>query len=191
MEPAASVGSLQSVLDGFVETVFRLMIDHHHRRVIEVDLTLLQAQALRVLHREPLSTTKLAAELRVSAPAATQLTDRLARKSLIERKSVDGDRRMVLLVLTARGRNLIDGFRQHRNEMFAEALGHLSYADQTEFVSALTTISAAIRENASQPELQTPAASDSWTPGRPVEASNVTTGAIPARAWKRIRMEWD
>jgi DNA-binding MarR family transcriptional regulator len=180
------------VLDGFVESVFRLMIDHHHRRVIEVDLTLLQAQALRVLHREPLSTTKLAAELRVSAPAATQLTDRLARKRLIERKSVDGDRRMVLLVLTARGKDLIDGFRQHRNEMFVEALGHLSEADQTEFVSALTTISAGLRVNASQPELQTRTpASDSRTPVRPVEASKVTAGAIPARAWKRIRMEWD
>lgn len=191
MRSAATIESLQSVLDVFVEAVFRLMIDHHHRRVIEVDLTLLQAQALRVLHREPLSTTKLAAELRVSAPAATQLTDRLARKRLIERKSVDGDRRMVLLVLTARGRDLIDGFRQRRNEMFAEALGHLNEADQTEFVSALATISAALGGNASERESQTPATSDSWTPVRPVEASNVTTGAIPTRAWKRIRMEWD
>ena len=167
------------------------MIDHHHRRVIEVDLTLLQAQALRVLHRGPLSTTKLAAELRVSAPAATQLTDRLTRKRLIERKSVDGDRRMVLLLLTARGKDLIDGFRQHRNEMFAEALGHLNEADQSEFVSALTTISAALKANAPQLELQTSAPSDTGAPVRPVEASNVTTGAIPARAWKRIRMEWD
>jgi DNA-binding MarR family transcriptional regulator len=179
------------VLDGFVETVFRLMIDHHHRRVTEVDLTLLQAQALRVLHREPLSTTKLAAELRVSAPAATQLTDRLTRKRLIERKSVDGDRRMVLLVLTARGKDLIDGFRQHRNKMFAEALGHLSEADQTEFVSALATISAGLGVNASPPELQIPAVSDSWTPVHPVEASKLTAGAIPARVMKRIRMEWD
>jgi len=185
------VESLQSVLDGFVEAVFRLMIDHHHRRVVEVDLTLLQAQALRVLHREPLSTTKLAAELRVSAPAATQLTDRLTRKRLIERKSVDGDRRMVLLVLTPLGKGLIDGFRQHRNEMFADALGHLSEADQTEFVSALTTISAGLSVNATQPELQTPATSDQRTPARPVEASKVSTGAIPARAVKRIRMEWD
>jgi DNA-binding MarR family transcriptional regulator len=179
------------VLDEFVEAVFRLMIDHHHRRVVEVDLTLLQAQALRVLHREPLSTSKLAAELRVSAPAATQLTDRLTRKRLIERKSVDGDRRMVLLVLTARGKDLIDGFRQHRNEMFAEALGYLSGADQTEFIAALTTISAALRVNAAHLQTLTPATGDKRTPVRPVEASNVTTGAIPARAWKRIRMEWD
>jgi DNA-binding MarR family transcriptional regulator len=179
------------VLDGFVEAVFRLMIDHHHRRVIEVDLTLLQAQALRLLHREPLSTTKLAAELRVSAPAATQLTDRLTRKRLIERKSVDGDRRMVSLVLTARGKDLIDGFRHNRNKMFAEALGHLSEADQIEFVSALTTISAGLRVTGLQPELQTFATSDSRTPVRPVEASKERTGANPAREVKRIRMEWD
>jgi hypothetical protein len=98
---------------------------------------------------------------------------------------------MVLLVLTPRGKALIDGFRQHRNEMFAEALGHLSEEDETEFVTALTTISAGLRVNASQPELQAPATNDPQTPVRPIEASKVRTGAIPVRVVKRMRMEWD
>ncbi|HWN99282.1 MAG TPA: MarR family transcriptional regulator, partial [Blastocatellia bacterium] len=97
---AGKIEEAESILDGFVEAMFKVIFEHHHRRVMALELTLPQAQTLRILWREPLSTSRLAAELRISAPAVSQLTDRLARKSLIDRRPVEGDRRMVLLSLT-------------------------------------------------------------------------------------------
>lgn len=188
-----AIEGAEEVLDGFVETVFRLVIEHHHRRVVELDLTLPQAQTLRILRRAPLSTSKLAAELRISAPAVTQLTDRLARKQLIERKPVDGDRRMVLLSLTVRGRGLVDGFRRHRNEVFADALGHLNQSDRAEVIEALRKITGALGAEAPRPEAHEPslAANEVRPPESAAEASNLTAGARPVPMTKRIRMEWD
>lgn len=187
------IDEVQLVLDEFVEGVFRLIIEHHHRRVVELDLTLAQAQILRILRREPLSTGKLAAELRISAPAVTQLTDRLSRKALIDRKPVEGDRRMVLLSLTAPGTALVDGFRRHRNEVFAEALGHLNQSDRNDVVAALRTISWALGAPMSQPTGAEPsvAADAHRPPESPAEASKLTAGPKPAPVTKRIRMEWD
>lgn len=188
-----AIEDAEAVLDGFVEAVFRLIIEHHHRRVVELDLTLSQAQTLRILRRAPLPTCKLAAELRISAPAVTQLTDRLARKQLIERKSVDGDRRMVLLSLTVRGKGLVDGFKLHRNEVFAGALGHLNQSDRAEVIGALRKISWALGAEVSPPEAAEPsrAADKLRPPESAAEASNVTAGARPMPVARRIRMEWD
>jgi len=188
-----AIDEAQLVLDDFVEGVFRLIIEHHHRRVVELDLTLAQAQILRILRREPLSTGKLAVELRISAPAVTQLTDRLTRKALIDRKSVEGDRRRVLLSLTAPGKALVDGFRRHRNEVFAEALGHLNESERTDVLAALRTISWALGAPTSQPKAAEPlvAADPPRPPESLAEASKLTAGAKPAPVTKRIRMEWD
>jgi DNA-binding MarR family transcriptional regulator len=183
----------EAVLDGFVEAVFKLIIDHHHKRVVEVDLTLSQAQTLRILRRAPLSTSKLAAELRISAPAVTQLTDRLARKQLIERSPVDGDRRMVLLSLTVRGKGLVDGFKRGRNEVFAGALGHLSQSDRAEVIDALRKISWVLGAEAFGREtVEPPLVADDLRPSKSAtEASNVRAGVRVVPVAKRIRMEWD
>lgn len=188
-----AIESSEAALDGFVEAVFKLIIEHHHRRVVELDLTWVQAQTLRILRRASLSTSGLAAELRISAPAVTQLTDRLARKQLIERKPVDGDRRMVLLSLTVRGKGFVDGFRRQRNEVFAAALGHLNQSDRAEVIESLRKISWALGAEVSRPESAEPSlvVSKLRPPGSAAEASNVTAGARPVPVARRIRMEWD
>ena len=183
----------EMALDEFVEAVFKLIIDHHHRRVVELDLTLPQAQTLRILRREALSTSGLAAELQISAPAVTQLTDRLSRKALIDRKPVEGDRRKILLVLTPQGKGLVDGFRRHRNQVFASALDHLDQHDPAEVVEALQKIAWALGAQAFRPEMAEPlrAAEPARPPRNRDEASKVTTGARPVAVARRIRMEWD
>ena len=117
--------SLEAVLDDFVEGLFRLMLDHHQGQVGEADLTAVQARALKLLRAAPLPASKLAAALGISAPAMTQLTDRLGRKNLIERRNVKSDRRAVMVALTEQGGHLIDGFRRRRNQVFADTLSRL------------------------------------------------------------------
>jgi putative acetyltransferase len=113
---------IEVVLDDFIEGLFRLMLDHHQAQVGEMDLTLVQAQALKLLDAAPLSTGNLASALGISAPAVTQLTDRLGRKNLIERRTVKTDRRAVIVALTEKGGKVVDGLRKHRNEVFAGTL---------------------------------------------------------------------
>jgi DNA-binding MarR family transcriptional regulator len=129
--------SIEVVLDDFIEGLFRLMLDHHHAQVVEMDLTLVQAQALRLLRSAPLSTSRLAAALGISAPAVTQLTDRLGRKNLIHRQTVKTDRRAVIVALTENGGRVIDGLRKRRNEVFVDMLSQLNDDDRMEVIRAL------------------------------------------------------
>ena len=131
-------------MNGFAETMSRLLIEHQQRELAGLDLTLLQAQVLRVLRRGALPTGQLAAELRISAPAITQLTDRLIRKGLIERRAAANDRRSVLIALSAKGRQLVDQFRRRRSDIFNDAIAGLSEAEQAQVVEALEKVVAAL-----------------------------------------------
>jgi DNA-binding MarR family transcriptional regulator len=137
---------LADVLDGFGEAMSRVMVDQLQKNLAELDLTLPQVQVLRILHRQgtAVPTGKLAQCLRISAPATTQLTDRLIRKGLIERRSSEDDRRAVLVALSGAGRSLIDKFRERRNAIFGAALSQLSEAEQEQVVSSLQKLIAAL-----------------------------------------------
>jgi len=144
---------IEEVLNSFAEVMSALMIDQYQKQIAELDLTLPQAQALRILRRGPVLTGQLACQLRISAPAITQLTDRLIRKGLIERRAVEGDRRCVIVALSEHGRELVDRFRQSRREIFSRALEHLSQSEQEQVVDTLVKVVNALesfeaRENA-------------------------------------------
>lgn len=137
---------IEAVLDRFAETMFRLMLEHQQRQAVEMEMTLPQAQALRLLLGGPRSTGDLAATLRISAPAVTQLTNRLTRKQLIERQAADGDRRSVLIALTERGRQAVESFRERRNTIFSGALAFLDDLDRAQFVLALSKVVVALEQ---------------------------------------------
>jgi DNA-binding MarR family transcriptional regulator len=140
----------EEVLDSFAEVMSRLLIERYQRHLAEIDLTLLQAQVLRALRRGPLLTGQLASELRISAPALTQLTDRLVRKGLIERQTAADDRRCVLIALSAKGRRLVDQFRAQRSDIFNGALAYLSDAEQAQVVKGLSKVIEALERYESQ-----------------------------------------
>ena len=130
----------EKVLNSFAEAMSKLLIEQYQQHLAELDLTLPQAQVLRVLRRGGILTGQLAAELRISAPAITQLTDRLVRKGLIERQAAADDRRCVLVTLSAKGRRLVDQFRKQRSEIFSGALAYLSEAEQARVVEGLSKV---------------------------------------------------
>ena len=148
------------VLDRFVETIFRLMMEHHQKQVNELELTLPQAQVLKLLRQNPLCTGEIAAELAISAPAVTQLADRLARKRLIERRAVDGDRRSVQVALTDRGRRTVDRFRDRRRDIFYGALKSLSGEEQAHLVFALGKVIGALESYEQKAAHERPKASN-------------------------------
>jgi MarR family transcriptional regulator, organic hydroperoxide resistance regulator len=135
---------IEEVLNNFTEVMSALMIDQYQKQIADSDLTLAQAQALRILRRGEVTTGQLGCELRISAPAITQLTDRLVRKGLIERRSAVDDRRCVIVALSTRGRELVDQFRQHRRDIFSSALSHLGEEERRQIVEALVKVVASL-----------------------------------------------
>ncbi|HEX8140984.1 MAG TPA: MarR family transcriptional regulator [Pyrinomonadaceae bacterium] len=142
----ATSAKVLEVMSSFAEVMSRLLLDQHQKQLAELDLTLLQAQVLRLLRRGPVLTGQLAVELGISAPAITQLTDRLMRKQLIERRASAADRRAISIALTAKGKRLVDQFRQRRRDIFNEALKSLDEPEQSQVASAMEKIVAALEE---------------------------------------------
>jgi DNA-binding MarR family transcriptional regulator len=195
----AIIGEAEAVLDRFAEMMFRLMIEHHQKQAIELDLTVPQAQALRVLYRGPLCAAELAIELRISAPAVTQLTNRLTRKHLIERRPVDSDRRSILVALTERGMQAVDRFRERRNIIFGDALAQLDDADRLSIVAALSKMVSALEKFDSESGVENSTSAHrkkivyeeqetQRTAVQPLAASNVNSRNQTGR---RMKMEWD
>lgn len=128
---------IKEILKNFAELMSRLMIDQHQQQIAELDLTLPQTQVLKVLKCGPCPTGHLAAELRISAPAITQLTNRLLRKGLIKRHAAADDRRCVMVTLSAKGQRLINQFCQRRCDILNGALAHLTAAEKACVAEAL------------------------------------------------------
>lgn len=140
-----SPDKVAAILDGFGEAMSRLMVDQFQKHLAELELTLPQVQVLRILHRQgAVPTGKLAQCLTISAPATTQLTDRLIRKGLIVRKASEDDRRAVLVELSGAGKRLIDKFRERRNAIFAKALSQFSEEEKEQVVASLQKVIAAL-----------------------------------------------
>ncbi|MEK6279293.1 MAG: MarR family transcriptional regulator [Acidobacteriota bacterium] len=139
---------LEEILNGFAEVMARLMIDQHQQHVAALDLTLPQAQMLRILRRGRLPTGRLAAKLKVTASSVTQLSDRLMRKGLIERQAAENDRRSVIVSLSSKGKRLVDGFRKRRAILFREALTRLNRSEQADVIEAMKMIVNALNSQA-------------------------------------------
>jgi len=127
----------KGIVDRVVDGLFILILDHHHRHLSEMELTLPQAQALRLLRGAPVSTSNLALSLGISPPAVSQLTDRLVRKHLIQRRAGERDRRAVTVELSEKGKRLIDGLRVRRNSVFGEVLLRLTEEDRKGVIESL------------------------------------------------------
>ena len=186
-------------VEQFVEAMFRMMLDHHRSHVVETDLTVVQVETIALLAQAPLPATRLAASLAISGPALTQLTDRLARKGLIERRPFEGDRRTVMVALTDQGTRVVHRFRKRRSVVFAGALSQLSESEQEDVIEALNKFVVALEGPAmpnAKPGTSTSRKvntqrSEERTAVVPPAASNEAeprTATLPVR---RMRIEWD
>ncbi len=71
----------------------------------------------------------LAEATHLSAASLTGVVDRLLEKKLVERTRHERDRRQVMVVVTARGSELIAEIKQARRDQIQAALMHLNYDD--------------------------------------------------------------
>jgi DNA-binding MarR family transcriptional regulator len=108
---------------------------------VTMDLDGPRASALSVLvFAGPLPIGRLAALEQVSPPAITKTVTALESDALVERVRSGGDRRVVLVRATARGRALLERGRAGRVRAVAELLATLSERDRRTLARAADII---------------------------------------------------
>jgi DNA-binding MarR family transcriptional regulator len=131
-----------------------------------VELTLAQMNSLRVVRdRDQVSVKELAEALRVSAPSASAMVERLVDMDLVTREQSQTDRREVVVRLTAKGTEVVD----HMERVMLQSIVELLDKVGPEYAEMWCTLYARIREVIENDE--TPAISEvrNTTEHSPVE----------------------
>jgi DNA-binding MarR family transcriptional regulator len=125
----------------FLEQFIKMMRVLHKtalpRHVINAKSTLtpLQLEALLYLHMHPKSTVSALGEyLQLSSSAIAQLTDRLAKASLLKRTPNPHDRRSVILSLTSKGERMFSRLHTAHREHMKKLMTHMPEKDLKELI---------------------------------------------------------
>jgi len=88
---------------------------------------------------------ELADRVGVDDTTATRLVDRLEELGLAERHSEEGDRRAIVVALTAEGRELVAGVSAQREQFFADVLATLDADERVQLVRLTEKAALALR----------------------------------------------
>ncbi|GER68529.1 putative HTH-type transcriptional regulator YpoP [Weizmannia acidilactici] len=108
-------------LEFIFRKVYRKIKDEMHRLLKEY-VTINEYMVLKFLMKSPMRSSDLSKALQVSASHITSVTDSLVEKGLIERKRSNKDRRVVDLILTEKGKALIELLTARKCEFLKEKL---------------------------------------------------------------------
>ena len=116
-------------------------------RLRRIELSLPQCDVLTTLtEEEGISQQDLAKKLYVTKGNISGLVDRLTDARLVERRSIDGDRRSHALYLTEAGRGLaLEGIAAQR-DFVARSLGRMDRAKLVQFEALLGDLRTLVRE---------------------------------------------
>lgn len=111
------------------------------------EVTLTQYRTLVVLaSRGPQHLAGLAEAVGVTPATATRMCDRLVRKGLIRRREERGDRRLLRVALTEKGRSLVDTVTDRRRRDIERMISEIPPDEQAVLIQALARLSAAAGE---------------------------------------------
>ncbi|MGH9020911.1 MAG: MarR family winged helix-turn-helix transcriptional regulator [Acidimicrobiales bacterium] len=124
-----------------VAVAARSMAEH------ESEVSLPQYRALVILaSRGPQRPVDLADALGIDPSTATRLCDRLVRKRLISRRRPGGDRRVVQLDLTLRGRRLVDEITRRRRAEVERIVMRVPATERDDLVRSFQALARAAGE---------------------------------------------
>ncbi len=110
-------------------------------------LSVPQLRMLLLLEAEGDSTMgHLARRASVTMPTATSSINALVAGRYVSRRRSPRDRRLVLVSLKARGRQVLDRFRAERRQRLIALFGHLTAVDQERLIQAFEAILEVLRK---------------------------------------------
>lgn len=106
----------------------------------EGQLSVMQLSTLSMAAEEPLRVSRIAANLGIRVPSATEQIIKLEQAGLVSRQPDPTDSRAVLVALTDHGRSEWETASRHRNERVAALLEQLDDAERATLAAALPII---------------------------------------------------
>ena len=108
-------------------------------------LTKIELMALAAIsEKKELIMRELAENLCVSMSTATVVIDKLVEKGLVNRQRNRSDRRVVEVILTAKGEKIAVSNQKQKTQLLKQILETLSLEEQEVFISILEKISAGV-----------------------------------------------
>jgi DNA-binding MarR family transcriptional regulator len=124
---------------------FILRVKHEWGFIAERnDLSLVQLHAIGLLMHGPVPMVQLSTLLSCDASYVTGIVDRLEQQGLVGRQEDPRDRRVKLIVLTQKGKQLRDKVQVSMNELQAKLFSSLNKEEQGEFNRLLSKITVSI-----------------------------------------------
>jgi len=137
--------NIKRILDAFdgISRVFASMESFHG----DASISKPELLALEAISREEgLMMSDLGKRLDISLSTATGIIDRLIEKKLVKRERNGGDRRVVRVVLTYKGRKTNLTYQKQKKELFGKMLGALDPEEQGGLIKILEKIAGAINQ---------------------------------------------
>lgn len=106
----------------------------------EGQLSVVQLSTLSMAAEEPLRVSRIAANLGIRVPSATEQIIKLEQAGLVSRHPDPTDSRAVLVTLTDHGRTEWEAASRHRNERVAALLDQLDDGERATLAAALPII---------------------------------------------------
>ena len=146
--------TVQAVLDG-VTVFLRLSMHDFTRYARSVGLSLEQINVLMHLYyRGPREVMAFGDFMRLSPAGTSQMVERLVQQGLVQRVESQDDRRVRLVHLTERGRLVVDGSIQARQQWVKQVLASLSDEQRTAVGQALRVLTEQVALLEAQPEIR-------------------------------------
>jgi DNA-binding MarR family transcriptional regulator len=120
-----------------------LALEYKSEGWLSLDLSISQLKSLVYINvKEKVSFKELAGALNVAPSVVTGIADRLILRGMVERKqeAASRDRRVQWLVVTEKGRALLDNIRQQISEDTSEILDTMNTDDLSALIQGLSAL---------------------------------------------------
>lgn len=136
----AKIDVNESILERMF-TISRLIRDGGVFHTQTNQLTLMQFQALIfVSKKQNVTMSDIANYFSITLPTTTTLVDKLIKSELITRESDEKDRRIVRIVLSKKGCDLLKEMKKARNKKLTRILSYLSEEERIKLYDILTSL---------------------------------------------------
>jgi len=142
---------MEQMLELFLKNGLRPLSLFSETGGLEKEVNRSELSALLILHfRSEMTTSMLATELGAPLSTITSLAKRLVRKGLIERNHSTKDQRIILIRLTAKGKQLALQAKAIMENIFSRVQTILSTDELEQFLSLALKIGRALQKNESK-----------------------------------------
>jgi DNA-binding MarR family transcriptional regulator len=129
----------------------RLLRQYAFDAWMDLSLTTAQLKSLFFIDNEGSTNfTKLAAALGVTSSNVTGIIDRLVEQGLVSRRENPEDRRVLLLGVTKKGKELLTNLRERRVKQMSKVLTHMSDEELSILVRGLALLVRVAEANAGE-----------------------------------------